>query len=104
MPALATEPIRDHWIIAQPHAVEGRTATAADVTRRLALLELNDIDAALVPLLAAAAAEVALATGIPWRHSSEDSPVPLVRLIMKVAVRNPTASGPYTARLLDRLP
>ena len=104
MTPLGTEPIGDHWIIVQPHGVDGRVATAADVTRRLALLDLNEIDAALVPLLAAAAAEVALVTGIAWRRSPDDPPVALLRLIAKVAVGNPTASGPHTARLLDRLP
>lgn len=112
---VGTEPIRQHWTtfeaVEAVEAVEsvespvadGRIATAADVTRRLGLLDVADIDAEVTALLAAAAAEVAHATGIAWRQSSDDPPVALLRLIAKAAIRNPTATGPHTARLLDRL-
>lgn len=103
MTLLGTDPIREHWNVAESPAVDGQ-ATAVDVARRLALLEMDQVDATLVPLLAAAAAELALATGIPWRRSDDDPPVALLRLVAKVAARNPTAGGPHTARLLDQLP
>lgn len=82
---------------------EVRTATAADLARRLALIDVHDIDDTLAPLLAAAAAEVAVETGIPWSHSPDDPPVAMLRLIALVARRNPTANGPQTARLIGRL-
>jgi hypothetical protein len=104
MTITSTEPIQQHWIDARARHATSRTATAADVTRRLAAIDVCDIDDALAPLLAAAAAEVALGTGIPWRYRSDDPPVASLRLIANVAVRNPDAGGPHTARLLDRLP
>lgn len=104
MTDLRTEPIPNHWIEVQPPAVEGRSATAADVTRHLALIGVNDIDLTLLPLLAAAAAELAPMAGITWPSGGDDPPIALVRLITKVAVRNPNAGGRHTARLLDRLP
>jgi hypothetical protein len=106
MNLVATEPIRQHWTLAGPSGGpsgrEGR-ATVADVTRRLALLDVPAVDATLAPLLAAAAGEVAVATGIAWCHRNDDPPVALLRLIAKVAIRNPTAGGPHTDRLSDEL-
>lgn len=103
MSPLATEPIPDHWTFPESTGADRPAATIADVTSRLALLDVHDIDAALVPLLAAAAAEVAFATGIPWSRSGDDPPVALLRLIAKVAIRNPTAGGPHTDLLLSHL-
>lgn len=100
---LATEPIHDHWTMLDSWVVAAPVATATDVTQRLALLDVDGIDAEILALLSAAAAELAQATGISWHRSSSDPPVALLRLIAKVAIRNPTASGPHTARLLERL-
>ena len=106
MSAIATEPIGSHWISREPRVAHARAATVGDVTERLALLGVADIDAdaTLTPLLAAAAAEVAAASGIPWCHSDDDPPVALLRLMARVAGVNPGAGGPHTARLRDRLP
>jgi hypothetical protein len=112
MSPVGTEPIRQHWTTIDPvgsvEPVESwdadpPAATVADVAVHLGLLEIDDIDAELTALVAAAAAEVAHATGIVWSRDSDDAPVALLRLIAKVTIRNPTAGGPHTARLLDRL-
>ncbi len=62
-----------------------------------------DIDAALTPYLAAAAAEMALGAAIPWPFSADDAPVALLRLIAKAALASPEAGGPHTDRLLSEL-
>ena len=80
------------------------TATASEVTSRLACLEVADIRPAWLPFLAAAAAELASIAGIPWRFSPEDPAVALLRLIAKAARTHPTASGIHTGRLLGQLP
>lgn len=64
---------------------------------------VEDIDAALTPFLAAAGAEVAAVAGVPWRFSSDDAVVLLLRLISRVAIVAPDAGGPHTTRLLDKL-
>jgi hypothetical protein len=83
---------------------DGTTATAAEVSARLAQLEVTDIDAAWLPFLAAAAAELASVAGISWRFSSDDPAVALLRLIAKATIACPEASGPHTGRLLAQLP
>jgi len=92
-----TDPIAEHWTIEAP------TATAIDVNRRLALLEVADIEAHLVPYLAAAAAELASIAAVPWRFAGDDAPVALLRMIAKVTIRHPDVGGPHTARLLEQL-
>lgn len=103
MIVIGTDPIQDDWIIVESEDARKRAATAAEMARHLGMLDMDDLDATLLPLVAAAATEVASLTGIPWRHDSDDPPVALLRLIAKVAVQNPTAGGPHTAHLLDRL-
>jgi hypothetical protein len=96
-----TDPILADWSIIDEH--DRMTATAADVTARLARLDVADIDPEWMPFLAAAAAELASVAGIPWRFSDDDPAVALLRLIAKATIRCPDASGPHTARLLTRL-
>lgn len=104
-----TDPIALDWstidevgLPATPGA--GPLATAADVSHRLALLEIGDIRPEWVPLLAASAAELASAAGLSWRFSTDDPVVALLRLIAKVTMVCPGASGPHTDRLLAQLP
>jgi hypothetical protein len=97
MSPLCTDPIAEHW--SAPDA-ELPVATAADVVGRLAPLAVADLDAAVVPYLAAAAAELTALAGIPWRSSSDALPVALLRVISKVGIVQPRAGGPHTARLL----
>lgn len=78
--------------------------TAADVSARLARMEIADIRPGSLPFLAAAAAELASVAGIPWRFSTDDPVVALIRVIAKATIACPDASGPHTARLLDHLP
>jgi hypothetical protein len=100
---LATEPIQDHWTADDSRVVAVPTATASDVSRQLGLLDIDDLDDRILEFLSAAAAELAHATGIAWRQSNNDPPVALLRLVAKVAIRNPTASGRHTARLFEQL-
>ena len=112
-----TDPIPNDWIT--PHAIvehplvelphvehprvqQAGIATIAEVARRLGHVEVGDLDADLVASLAAVAIEAAAASGIAWQ-AGDDPPVALLRLIGKVARRNPTATGPHTQRLLDQL-
>ncbi len=100
-----TDPIHSDWsetlLTGKPDGEVAATASA--VSGRLARLEVADIGPALVPHLAAAAAELALVSGIPWRFSSDDPPVALLRLVAKATIACPDASGPHTARLLALL-
>ncbi|MGB3734768.1 MAG: hypothetical protein WA964_07420 [Ilumatobacter sp.] len=108
MTQTATDPIAGHWtteglgLTDRPVATRP-LATAADVNARLARTEVADLDERLVPYLAAAAAELALITAVPWRFSADDPPVALLRMIAKVTMRHPDVGGPHTARLLDQL-
>lgn len=103
MPVTNVEPIHDHWSTVEPWMVETPLATAADVVGRLGLLDIADLGSEMIGPLAAAAEEIAHAAGIPWHRASDDPPVALLRLITMAAIRNPSASGPHTALLLERL-
>jgi hypothetical protein len=103
MNAVMTEPIQRHWTTDDLGVTAEASATATDVNRCLARIEAADIEATLVPYLAAATAELALMAGIPWRFSADDPPVSLLRMIAKVAIMQPHTGGPHTARLLDQL-
>jgi len=98
-----TEPILEHWTLdetadgAVNRAVDG--VTAADLARRLATIEVANLDPPIVPYLAAAAAELAIASGTPWRSTPDALPIALLRMIAKIGIVDPTASGPHTARL-----
>ncbi len=100
-----TEPLSQNWTNDGDHETHLRPtrATAFDVNGCLARLEVADIDPMLVPHLAAAAAELGLLSGVPWRFSTDDPPVALMRMIAKVTMRHPDVGGPHTARLLDLL-
>ena len=84
-------------------AITPLSATAADVVVLLARREVAGLAAAVRPLLADAAAELAARAGIAWSRSGSDTPVALVRLITTVAIRHPLAGGSCTARLHDAL-
>lgn len=100
-----TEPIQADWTIAELAQVETGLphASAIEVNQSLARLQVAEIDDRVVPFLAAAAAEMALSAGIPWRFSADDPPVALLRLIAKIAIKDPQAGGPHTDRLLAQL-
>lgn len=96
-----TDPIHFDWSNIGEEG--GMSATAADVSARLARLEVADIDPAWLPFLAAAAAELASVAGISWRFSVDDPAVALLRMIAKATITCPDASGPHTGRLLNQL-
>lgn len=97
------EPIAPHWTTSALGSTPAPTATAAEVNHLLAAIEVADIEPSLVPYLAAAAAELALVADVPWRFSVDDPPVALLRMIAKVAIRQPAATGAHTTRLHARL-
>ncbi|MFK8025337.1 MAG: hypothetical protein AB8G26_15375 [Ilumatobacter sp.] len=78
-------------------------ATATTVSSLLALVDVAAIDASTVPLLAAAAAELALVSGMPWRFSTDDPAVALLRVIARATLTAPDAGGPHTDRLAAHL-
>lgn len=102
MTCTTTDPIHSDW--SPFHEESELRASARDVSAMLARFEVADIDPAWVPLLAASAAELASVAGIPWRFSTDDPAVALLRLIAKVTITTPHAAGPHTARLLTQLP
>lgn len=102
MTLATTDPIQSDWPTIDGETLE--TATAADVSARLARLEIADFEPSWLPFLAAAGAELASVAEIPWRFSADDPAVALLRLIAKATIKCPDASGPHTARLLTRLP
>ena len=69
----------------------------------LAVDPITDLPAHQLPFLAAAAAELALCTGIRWSFSQDDPPVALLRMVAKAAIIDPDAGGPHCRRLLDEL-
>lgn len=103
MTRAGTDPILSDWRTIDAAGGSIATATAADVTAHLARLDVADIDPEWLPVLAAAAAELASIAGIPWPFSTDDPPVALLRLLAKVTRIRPDASGPHTGRLLARL-
>lgn len=100
-----TEPIIQDWSTElSTESQNGLShATAAQVNQCLAGLRVGEIPAQLIPFMAAAAAEMALGAGIPWRFSADDPPVALLRLIAKAGIKDPQAGGPHTDRLLAQL-
>lgn len=107
MSTTRTDPITTDWPTIE-YDETGKaataTATATDVSARLARLEVADIDPAVLPFLAAAAAELASVAGIRWRFSPDDPAVALLRLIAKATIACPDARGPHAGRLLAVLP
>lgn len=53
--------------------------------------------------MAAAAAELALLAGIPWRFGADDPPIALLRMIARASLVAPDAGGPHCDRLADEL-
>lgn len=114
MTLTSTEPIAPDWTSsASGDASDDHGAnpeqrpSVRDVSRLLAGYEVADIGDALVPHLAAAAAELAITTGTSWSVTADDAPVVLLRIIAKVNLRHPEATGPHTAglfALLDESP
>lgn len=102
MTTIESDPIAPYWSTIDANG--GTNATAADVTARLALLEVAEIDPAWLPFMAAAGAELAHSAGIPWRFGDDDPAIVLLRLIAKATITCPDASGPHTSRLLALLP
>jgi hypothetical protein len=107
MTPLQTEPMRADWttapLVDEASAPGATTVTALDVNGLLARLEVSDLDVTFVAPLAIAAAELAELAGIAWRPSTDDPAVAMVRLIAKIAVRDPGVGGPHTAHLAERL-
>ncbi len=97
-----TEPISLDWTTGVLPDSHDRP-TARDVNGQLAQLDVAQIDERIVPYLAAAAAELALLADIPWRFSTDDPPVALLRLIARTTMSHPDVGGPHTARLLEQL-
>ncbi len=103
MTTTKTDPIQHNWTTRELQPTNGPQPTASDVNGRLALIEVFDIKPSLVPYLAAAAAELALVAGMPWRFSTDDPAVALLRVIAKASFHQPLATGPHTARLFGEL-
>jgi hypothetical protein len=109
MITLETVPVVQDWTtgdappLDELASLDELAANAAEVTRAIAQVDVDAIDASTVALMAAAAGELALATGISWGVDNDDPPVALVRLIATVARRNPTAGGSHTTLLHDHL-
>ncbi len=101
------EPIESNWTTLtagatpdnDPIVGDEPPVTARQVSQQLARFEVADLDAALIPPLAAAAAEVASIAGITWRFSTDDAPVALLRVLARATMARPDAAGPHTGRL-----
>lgn len=106
MTLLETEPIGHDWTPVRSDALGStpeRVATASDLAHELARFEVVDLGDDVLPPLAAAAAELAIVSGISWRPLVDDAPVALLRFIAKVAIRTPQVGGTNTGRLVDQL-
>lgn len=103
MTGILTEPIAEHWTIEAVDPAGMRSAGAADVIDQLARIDVDEIGSSLRPHLSAAAAELALVSGVSWQYCDDDPPVALLRLIANIARRHPAAGGPHTSRLFDQL-
>ena len=93
------DPISAEWTTDDPPS-----ATNARLLCEQLVPLSNEQLVAVLPAMAAAAAELALVAGVPWRFSLDDPPVALLRLIARIAIRAPDAGGPHTARLAAQLP
>lgn len=100
MTTQATDPIHDEWLT---DASSTTHATAGEVNALLCRREVADLDDAVLPALAASGAELASIAEIPWRFTTDDPAVSLLRLISRIALSHPDAAGPHTTRLARQL-
>ena len=97
MTSTIQDPISQEWTIRTDGSVSAR-----ELCRRLGAIEPVDL-AEHTPAMAAAAAELALLVGIPWRFSADDPPIALLRMIARAAITAPAATGPHCDRLAAQL-
>lgn len=92
------DPIAQEWTNLGP--IE---ATASEVGAKLAHFSVAELPPALTPYLAAAAAELAEQADVPWRMSIDPAQIALLRLLARITIVAPNASGPHTTVLLHLL-
>ncbi len=97
MTSTLQDPIDIEWTTAVDPS-----ASAKRLCERLAPLTADQLRS-LTPAMAAAAAELALLTGVSWRFSPDDPAIALLRMIARVAIVAPDAGGPHCARLAEVL-
>ena len=100
MTITTTVPIRPNWTLPAGPAPK---ITVSEVNAALARYEVDDITDELTPYLAAAVAELALNADVPWRFGPDDAPVALLRMIAKVALHTPRATGIHLSALAQQL-
>lgn len=66
----------------------------------LAQHSVSQFPSAWLPFLAAAAAEVSSAAGLPWKVGSDDPVVALLRIVARVSIVAPAVGGDHCERLL----
>lgn len=100
MSTIQQDPIHQEWTTRPAAADQG--ATARTLCSQLAPLPIDEL-VEVAPSLAAAVAELALLVGVPWRFSPDDPAVALLRMLARVAIIAPDASGPHCDRLGQQL-
>lgn len=106
MTSPATVPIELNWTIPPsegPQTQPEPEITVSRVNKLLGRYKIDDLPSELNPYLAAAAAELALDANLPWRLRPDDEVVVLLRLIARVALDNPQATGVQLRALYQRL-
>ena len=96
-------PIDSNWTTIVQEATDDLDISAAEVNALLSRLQVREITSELHPYLAAAAAELLHIVDVDARLPVGDAPVALLRLIAKVALIEPTATGIHTRRLGEQL-
>lgn len=76
------------------------SVTVKSICEELAQYGVSDLPTAWLPFLAAAAAEVCSAAGLPWRIGSDDPAVALLRIVARVSIVAPEVGGGHCERLL----
>ena len=98
MTTMTQDPISQEWTNS-----DELTATAGALGAKLEAFAVAELPPVLTPYIAAAAAELTEQSDVAWRLSGDSAQIALLRIIARVTILAPDASGPHTAALIRQL-